>query len=124
MKLRVIKQLLKMCRSYISSMRLIKVSINAFISETDLKGKTYDSAKEYSSNTYIPLADGIILLSEAMIEAHQQFPQKYIDEVDSNSLDSDILHDQIQRVENMIQSMKSVREKHGIQVLILFPLVK
>ena len=97
----------QMCRSYISSMRLIKVSINAFISETGLKGKTYDSAKEYFSNTYIPLADGIILLSEAMIEAHQQFPQKYIDEVDSNSLDSDILHDQIQRVENMIQSMKS-----------------
>ena len=97
----------QMCHSYISSMGLIKVSINAFISETGLKGKTYDSAKVYFSNTYIPLADGIILLSEAMIEAHQQFAQKYIDEVDTNSLDSDILHDQIQRVENMIQSMKS-----------------
>jgi hypothetical protein len=99
----------QMCRSYISSMGLIKTSINAFISEPGIKGKTYDSAKEYFSQTYISLADGIILLSEAMIEAHQQFPQKYIDEVDSNSLDSDILHDQIQRLENMIQSMKAAQ---------------
>ncbi|MFD2130663.1 T7SS effector LXG polymorphic toxin [Pseudogracilibacillus auburnensis] len=63
----------QMCYSYISSMELIKESINAFIIETGLKGKTYDSAKAYFAKTYIPLADGIILLSEAMIESHRQF---------------------------------------------------
>lgn len=83
--------------------------INTFILEPELKGKTYESAKEYFAQAYIPLANGIILLSEAIIKAHQQFPQRYIEEVDNNSLDSDILQGQIQNLEHTIQSMKSVQ---------------
>ncbi len=99
----------QICNSYISSMELIKKSINTFILEPELKGKTYESAKEYFAQAYIPLANGIILLSEAIIKAHQQFPQRYIEEVDNNSLDSDILQGQIQKLEHTIQSMKSVQ---------------
>lgn len=35
----------QICNSYISSMELIKKSINTFILEPELKGKTYESAK-------------------------------------------------------------------------------
>ncbi|MFA8439867.1 T7SS effector LXG polymorphic toxin [Pueribacillus sp. YX66] len=72
----------KLCQSYISGMEEVKKSIAAFSMEFRLKGKTYDSAKTYFAKTYLPLAEGIILLSEAVIRAHQQLPERYITEVD------------------------------------------
>lgn len=98
----------KMCKSYISSMESVKEAIGAFIDETGLRGKTYESAKDYFSNAYIPLADGIMLLCEEMLKAHGQFPERYIEEVDSNSLDSEILKERIEELERIIEMMESV----------------
>src|SRR5690625_116637 len=97
----------KMCNAYIEEMENVKQEIAAFIMEVHLKGKTYTSAKSYFSSVYLPLADGIILLCEQMISAHEQFPQQYIERVDSNSLESEILQDQIEQLEELIQLFES-----------------
>lgn len=107
----------KLCQSYISGMEEVKKSIAAFSMEFRLKGKTYDSAKTYFAKTYLPLAEGIILLSEAVIRAHQQLPERYITEVDSNSLQSDVLEDQILRFESSIQSLETIQKAVPLTVL-------
>lgn len=52
---------------------------------------------------------GLFYLSEMMLRAHQQFPERYIAEVDSDSLQSDQLENQIQQLELNIQSMERVQ---------------
>lgn len=100
----------KMCRTYITGMEEVKRNIASFSIEYRLKGRTYDSAKRYFRSAYLPLADGIILLSEKIILAHQQFPEQYIAHVDSNSLQSDALEAQIQKIEISIQSLKRLQK--------------
>lgn len=107
----------QMCHSYIEAMEIIKDSIIAFTQEQSLQGKTYDSAKAYFKETYIPLADGIILLSEAVKKAHQQLPEQYIAEVDSNDLESDVLQAQLERIESFILSMESLHEANPLLYL-------
>src|SRR5690625_3115434 len=102
----------KMCNAYIEEMENVKQEIAAFIMEVHLKGKTYTSAKSYFSSVYLPLADGIILLCEQMISAHEQFPQQYIERVDSNSLESEILQDQIEQLETLIEHFERFSESN------------
>lgn len=98
-----------MCKAHINDMEKIKTSINEFVNEEGLKGKTYDSAKQYFNKAYISLANGIILLAEAIIKAQSQFIDRYIGEVDSNSLQSEVLERQIQMFEYLIRDMENVQ---------------
>lgn len=102
-----------MCLAYINGMEHVKNEINDF-SEQDLKGQAYESAKRYFSRTYIPLADGIILLSEEIMNAHKQFPESYKLEVDRNSLQSDLLENKIQLMEYQIQSLEMIQMEYPI----------
>lgn len=92
-----------MCQSHIEGFEAVKRSIVQFIATSELKGVTYDSAKKYFSETYLPLANGMILAAEALQRATKQFPQKYISEVDSNSLQEAKLRMQMQRLEQLAQ---------------------
>ncbi|WP_170862731.1 hypothetical protein [Gracilibacillus kekensis] len=48
-------------------MEQTKSSIIAFLQALLLQEKTYNSAKVYMTNTYLPLAQGIIYLGEEII---------------------------------------------------------
>lgn len=98
-----------MCQAQIESMETIKKSIYRFVLEGELRGKTYDSAKDYFSNVYIPLANGLILLSEAIMQANENFPKRYVEEVDVNSLYSEVLEQQIQRLNELVQSLEALQ---------------
>lgn len=104
----------RMCHSYIEGMELVKEQLNNFINETRLNGLAYDSAKQYFSTAYIPLADGIILLSEEIINAHERFPEKYTSEVDSNSLQSHVLEHQIQQLNQQIHTLQDAQRGYPI----------
>lgn len=104
----------QMCLSYIESMKITKGTINNFINEPELTGLAYESAKQYFSTAYIPLADGIILLSEEIIKAHEHFPEKYTSEVDSNSLQSHVLEHQIQQLNNRIHTLQDAQGGYPI----------
>ncbi len=107
----------QMCYAYIEAMEIIKESIIEFTQEQSLQGKTYDSAKAYFKHTYIPLADGVILLCEAVQRAHEQLPERYIAEVDSNDLESDVLQAQLERIESFILSMESLHDANPLLYL-------
>lgn len=55
------------CIEIIQSMEQTKSSIIAFLQALLLQEKTYNSAKVYMTNTYLPLAQGIIYLGEEII---------------------------------------------------------
>lgn len=70
-------------------------SLNSFIGASNLKGKAYNSAKDYASTVLIPLIQGAILLSEAVSNAVTTFPSSYTSEVAEEDLDSEVLEAQI-----------------------------
>lgn len=91
----------ELCQTHIEGFEAVKRAIVQFIATPELKGVTYDSAKKYFSETYLPLANGMILAAESLQRAAKQFPQKYISEVDSNSLQEAKLRMQMQRLEQL-----------------------
>lgn len=97
-----------MCENISRNFEVLKKSILNFANETELKGKAYDSAKQYFNNTYIPLINGFILLSNAIINANNQFIENYKSQVDVNSLQSDVLENQIQRLQIIISELERI----------------
>lgn len=98
-----------LCKNHIAVMENVKQGIEAFISESGLSGEAYESAKEYFQAVYIPLADGFILLSEEMMRAHKRFVNNYLSQVDSNSLQSTVLEQQIREIKMMIRALEAMR---------------
>lgn len=94
-----------MCTDYIANMESIKGALAEFIADTELKGSAYSSAKSYFSQVYLPLANGIILVCESIKSAHEKFVSQYLSDVDGNSLQSDILEEQIRAMQNTIDDL-------------------
>ncbi|MBC6311006.1 hypothetical protein HCJ66_15880, partial [Listeria sp. FSL L7-1582] len=92
-----------MCQARISEMEKVKEVIAQFTAETALKGQAYDSAKQYFEATYVPLANGFILLAEALQKAAKQLAEEYRAEVDGNSLHEDALRNQIRQLGDLIE---------------------
>ncbi len=96
------------CRNYQEGLEQVKTAIAQFILEDSLKGKTYDSAKQYLNATFIPLANGIILICEALEKAAKQFPKSYRTNVDHISLQEDVLRRQLNRLDSIIQTTEKL----------------
>ncbi|WP_086444001.1 T7SS effector LXG polymorphic toxin [Candidatus Enterococcus lemimoniae] len=94
-----------MCTDYIANMESIKGALAEFIADTELKGSAYSSAKSYFSQVYLPLANGIILVCESIKSAHEKFVSQYLSDVDGNSLQSDILEEQIRAMQSTIDDL-------------------
>ncbi|MDK2802317.1 MAG: hypothetical protein KFW09_02945 [Oscillospiraceae bacterium] len=98
------------CEKNINSMENIKKNISDFIDEDSLKGKSYDSAKNYLRVVYKPLITGIILFSKSMIKSHKKFISAYTSTVDSNSLKSQDLEKQIRDIKKLIDKLEIVKK--------------
>ncbi|WP_088816363.1 MULTISPECIES: T7SS effector LXG polymorphic toxin [Listeria] len=105
------------CRSHIEGMEAIKTSISQFVAEEDLKGKTYDSAKHYFQQIYIPLANGIILIAETLEKAIKKLPEEYKADVDANSLQEDVLRSHIQQLNNLAMDIESLTASANLSPL-------
>lgn len=81
----------------------IRVSLSEFESSTDqLKGKAFESAREYSSAVLQPLARGGYLLAEAIGKAVERFPEAYIEQVAVESLKESELEMDIAALDSQI----------------------
>lgn len=94
----------RQCRAYQEGFEEIKTAIAQFVLEDSLKGKTYDSAKHYLNATFTPLANGIILICEALEKAAKKFPKNYRSNVDQISLQEDVLRHQMNRLDDLVQT--------------------
>lgn len=98
-----------MCQKQIQGYNELQQAINQFVmSSAELQGKTYDSAKQYFSAVLSPLSKGGMLLSEAVAEACQKFPDDYQSQVDSADLKSSELEQQIQQYQKGINTANSI----------------
>ncbi|MBC1519355.1 hypothetical protein HB877_10440 [Listeria welshimeri] len=110
------------CRTYITGLEDVKTAIAQFALEDSLQGKTYDSAKNYLTTTFIPLANGIILICESLEKAAKSFPKSYRNEVDSISLQEEILRNQINRLTILAQNIENI--ENSLKATPLSPLLK
>ena len=85
--------------------------ISAFdnlITEEELKGEAYDSAKSYAENIMVPLLRGVILFSESLGGKAGELPTLYHSQVGGESLDEEILQQQIEAKNTIISTYESI----------------
>lgn len=91
--------------------QLQKAITDFIIASPFLTGKAYESAKTYFAQVLYPLAQGGILLSEAVERVVNKFPEEYIAKVDSGSLKQSDLEEQIRQASHLIQQAEEIRKQ-------------
>ncbi|MBZ2086967.1 LXG domain-containing protein [Streptococcus oralis] len=83
-------------------------AFNNLITEGELKGKAYDSAKFYAENIMVPLLRGVILFSESLGGKASELPTLYRSQVGGESLDEEILQKQIEAKNTTISTHEAI----------------
>ena len=83
-------------------------AFNKLISEEELKGKAYDSAKSYAENIMVPLVRGVILFSESLGGKASELPTLYHAQVGEESLDEETLQKQIEAENTTISTQEAI----------------
>ena len=83
-------------------------AFNNLITEGELKGKAYDSAKSYAENIMVPLVRGIILFSESLGGKASELPTLYRSQVGEESLDEETLQKQIEAENTTISTQEAI----------------
>ena len=83
-------------------------AFNSLITEGELKGTAYDSAKSYAENIMVPLLRGVILFSESLGGKASELPTLYRSQVGEESLDEETLQKQIEAENTTISTQQSI----------------
>ena len=83
-------------------------ALSAFGNAGDLQGAAYDSAKSYAENIMVPLLRGVILFSESLGGKAGELPTLYYSQVGGESLDEEILQQQIEAKNTTISTYESI----------------
>lgn len=83
-------------------------AFNNLITEGELKGKAYDSAKSYAENIMVSLLRGVILFSESLGGKASELPTLYRSQVGGESLDEEILQKQIEAKNATISTQEAI----------------
>ena len=83
-------------------------ALSAFDNAGDLQGEAYDSAKSYAENIMVPLLRGVILFSESLGGKAGKLPTLYHSQVGGESLDEEILQQQIEAKNTTISTYESI----------------
>ncbi|MFI3886547.1 T7SS effector LXG polymorphic toxin [Streptococcus parauberis] len=100
-----------MTSSHIQSYNDLIKSLATLSSASELKGKAYESAKSYADTVILPLLQGGILLSEEISTAMSKLPDDYSSQVAPESLDSDILDQQIQTYQSAYDRASDIYDR-------------
>lgn len=96
------------CIELIQAMEQTKASIHAFALSFDLRGKTYQTAKTYMTEMYLPLAQGIIYLCEELIRQNDRFPSEFKAAVSPMDVSEEEVHEQLREVERIRVSLEQM----------------
>lgn len=66
-----------LCIEIIQAMEQVMTSIDFFLSDNQLKGKTYSSAKTFMAQSFRSLAQGMIYLCEELIRQNDKYPSDF-----------------------------------------------
>lgn len=109
------------CIEIIQSMERTIASITSFTLAFSLQGKTYHSAKVFMTQTYLPLAEGIIYLCEELIRQNDKFLDDFKSQVATTDVVEQEVREQIQEISRMIKNLESLNETtpiFGVSILI------
>lgn len=98
------------CIKTIQGMEQAIQSIDTFVCNSVLQGKTYDTAKVYFANTYRPLAQGIIYLCEELIRQNDNFPKSFQSQVASTDVIEREIREQINDIDRMLARTEIICE--------------
>lgn len=98
------------CTATIQSMGQVIQSIDSFVGDSVLQGQTYDSAKMYFAETFLPLAQGIIYLCEELIHQNEAFSAEFQSKVASTDVVEQELLEQIREIDRMIASIEVTKQ--------------
>ncbi|PDZ25452.1 AHH domain-containing protein [Bacillus toyonensis] len=98
------------CTATIQGMEQAIQSIDAFAIDTVLQGQTYDSAKAFFTETFRPLAQGIIYLCEELIRQNDAFPSQFQSQVASTDVIEQEILEQIREIDRMKASMEAISQ--------------
>ncbi|PZL73088.1 T7SS effector LXG polymorphic toxin [Enterococcus plantarum] len=100
-----------MCKSQVEGYNELQKAITDFVVASPfLTGKAYDSAKTYFQSVLYPLAQGGILLSEAVDSAVKKLPEEYISQVNSGDLKQSELEEKIRRADRLLNQAEDIRK--------------
>ncbi len=99
-----------MCVDMILAMEEMQSSINSFTWNITLRGQTYDSAKAYLNQVYLPLTQGIIYLCEELIWQNDKYPNDFRTEVSSSNVVEEEARAQIDEIDSMIIHLQDLNE--------------
>ena len=91
-----------LCIEIIQSMEQVKSSIKTFNGAILLQGKTYRTAKLFMTQTYLPLAQGIIYLCEELIRQNDRYINDFKSEVATTDVKEQEIVEQIREIDKMI----------------------
>ena len=89
---------------------VLKNAISQFVNESELKGKAYDSGKQFFSTVIQPLTDSIKTLGDLTEQACSTFVDKYKSDVDTQSLKESELEEDIHELKQQIDELNSISE--------------
>ncbi len=100
------------CRQQKQGYEQLQRAINEFVlSSPQLQGAAYESAKQFFSAVLTPLSKGGILLSEAVMEACQKFPEEYMATVDSGDLKESDLREKIEQMKRQMSELSHLQDR-------------
>ncbi|WIK98646.1 pre-toxin TG domain-containing protein (plasmid) [Bacillus bombysepticus] len=107
------------CVATIQGMEQVINSIDAFVSDTILQGKTYDTGKTFFAQTFRPLAQGIIYLCEELIRQNNSFPNDFQSQVATTDVIEQEIREQIREIDRMKADIEGTSSTlPGMQVMV------
>ena len=95
-------------KSITSGYDSLQKGIMQFVSEDELRGKAYDSGKQFFSSVIAPLTVSIKTLGDLTEQACKEFVEKYQSDVDSQSLKESELEEDIRELEQQISRLEEL----------------
>lgn len=107
------------CVATIQGMEQVINSIDAFVGDTILQGKTYDTGKTFFAQTFRPLAQGIIYLCEELIRQNNSFPNDFQSQVATTDVIEQEIREQIREIDRMKADIEGTSNTlPGMQVMV------
>ncbi|MEB8583173.1 pre-toxin TG domain-containing protein [Bacillus cereus] len=107
------------CVATIQGMEQVINSIDAFVGDTILQGKTYDTGKTFFAQTFHPLAQGIIYLFEELIRQNNSFPNDFQSQVATTDVIEQEIREQIREIDRMKADIEGTSiTLPGMQVMV------
>ncbi|UBH15627.1 T7SS effector LXG polymorphic toxin [Macrococcus armenti] len=100
-----------MNESLITTYNRLEENLHQFLSENNLKGKSYDAAKNLVSEVVIPLLKAIVILSGHIKRENSEYVRSYQTEVANESLQSSVLEMHINQLSRHLSELYDIENK-------------